>query len=103
MTVKTSKVLLTSALPYANGPIHMGHLLEYIQTDIWARFQRMQGRECHYMCADDAHGTPIMLKAQAERLGIAGRIDWLGPQPQETVLAEMRRVLVELAVRRQAQ
>ncbi len=68
MKVKTSKVLLTSALPYANGPIHMGHLLEYIQTDIWARFQRMQGRECHYMCADDAHGTPVMLSA--ERQGI---------------------------------
>ncbi len=57
------KILVTSALPYANGEIHLGHLLEYIQTDIWVRFQRMMGNECHYVCADDAHGTPIMLKA----------------------------------------
>ena len=60
------KILITSALPYANGPIHLGHLVEYIQTDIWARFQRLQGNECHYVCADDAHGTPIMLRAEAE-------------------------------------
>ena len=57
------RILVTSALPYANGEIHLGHLLEYIQTDIWVRFQKMQGHECHYVCADDAHGTPIMLKA----------------------------------------
>ncbi|KUJ72242.1 methionine--tRNA ligase [Thiomicrospira sp. WB1] len=60
------QILVTSALPYANGPIHLGHLVEYIQTDIWARFQRQRGHECHYVCADDAHGTPIMLRAQAE-------------------------------------
>lgn len=60
------KILITSALPYANGPIHLGHLVEYIQTDIWARFQKMRGHECHYICADDAHGTPIMLRADAE-------------------------------------
>ncbi len=60
------KILITSALPYANGPIHLGHLVEYIQTDIWARFQKMRGHNCIYVCADDAHGTPIMLKAQAE-------------------------------------
>ena len=60
------KILVTSALPYANGPIHLGHLVEYIQTDIWARFQRLNGHECIYVCADDAHGTPIMLRAQAE-------------------------------------
>ncbi len=60
------KILITSALPYANGPIHLGHLVEYIQTDIWSRFQKMRGHECHYVCADDAHGTPIMLRAQAE-------------------------------------
>ncbi|MGB7290195.1 MAG: methionine--tRNA ligase [Candidatus Macondimonas sp.] len=58
------RILVTSALPYANGPIHLGHLVEYIQTDIWVRFQRMRGHECLYVCADDAHGTPIMLKAQ---------------------------------------
>jgi methionyl-tRNA synthetase len=57
-------ILVTSALPYANGSIHIGHLLEYIQTDIWVRTQKMLGRPCTYVCADDAHGTPIMLKAQ---------------------------------------
>ncbi|MFP4494909.1 MAG: methionine--tRNA ligase [Halochromatium sp.] len=59
-------ILVTSALPYANGPIHIGHLVEYIQTDIWARFQKMRGEHCWYVCADDAHGTPIMLKARQE-------------------------------------
>ena len=58
------KILITSALPYANGPIHLGHLVEYIQTDIWVRFQKLSGNEVHYICADDTHGTPIMLKAQ---------------------------------------
>ena len=58
------RILVTSALPYANGPIHLGHLVEYIQTDIWARFQRLRGHECYYVCADDAHGTPVMLKAR---------------------------------------
>ena len=62
------EILVTSALPYANGPIHIGHLLEYIQTDIWVRFQRMRGHRCHYVCADDAHGTPIMLKAREENI-----------------------------------
>ncbi|MBQ4832581.1 methionine--tRNA ligase [Pseudoalteromonas sp. MMG010] len=60
------KILITSALPYANGPTHLGHLLEYIQTDIWARFQKSQGHEAYYVCADDAHGTPIMLNAQKQ-------------------------------------
>ena len=58
------KILITSALPYANGPIHLGHLVEYIQTDIWKRFQNIRGNECYYVCADDAHGTAIMLKAE---------------------------------------
>ena len=61
-------ILVTSALPYANGPIHLGHMLEYIQTDIWVRFQRLRGHQCIFVCADDAHGTPIMLKAR--ELGI---------------------------------
>ena len=65
----TRNILVTSALPYANGPIHIGHLVEYIQTDIWARFQRMRGHNCWYVCADDAHGTPIMLRARQD--GIA--------------------------------
>jgi methionyl-tRNA synthetase len=60
------KILATSALPYANGPIHLGHMVEYIQTDIWVRFQKMRGHECTYVCADDTHGTPIMLRAQQE-------------------------------------
>ncbi|HSG04676.1 MAG TPA: methionine--tRNA ligase [Marinobacterium sp.] len=62
------KILVTSALPYANGPIHLGHLVEYIQTDIWVRFQKQRGNSCTYVCADDAHGTPIMLKA--DQMGI---------------------------------
>ena len=60
------KILVTSALPYANGSIHLGHLVEYIQTDIWVRYQKMAGNECWYVCADDTHGTPIMLRAEKE-------------------------------------
>ena len=62
-------ILVTNALPYANGPIHLGHLLGYIQADVWVRFQRMQGHTVHYVCADDAHGTSIMLSA--EKAGIS--------------------------------
>ncbi len=69
METKRRKILVTSALPYANAPLHMGHILEHVQTDIWVRFQRLRGHECHYVCAADAHGTPIMLSARAE--GIA--------------------------------
>ena len=64
MSTTARRLLVTSALPYANGPIHLGHLVEYIQTDIWVRFQKSRGHECHYVCADDAHGTAIMLKAE---------------------------------------
>ena len=60
------QILVTSALPYANGPIHIGHLVEYIQTDIWVRFQRLRGHRCLYVCADDTHGTAIMIRARAE-------------------------------------
>jgi methionyl-tRNA synthetase len=60
------RILVTSALPYANGPLHLGHVLEQVQTDIWVRFQRSRGHECHYICADDAHGTAIMLSAEAK-------------------------------------
>ncbi|MDE0096230.1 MAG: class I tRNA ligase family protein, partial [Gammaproteobacteria bacterium] len=74
MSPKPRKLLVTSALPYANGPIHLGHLVEYIQTDIWVRFQKLQGNECWYVCADDAHGTPIMLRAEAD-----------GVSPQELI------------------
>ena len=62
------KILVTSALPYANGSIHLGHLVEYIQTDIWVRFQKMQGNTAYYICADDTHGTPIMLMAEQEKI-----------------------------------
>lgn len=74
MTDKQRKILVTSALPYANGPIHLGHLVEYIQTDIWTRFQNQRGNHCTYVCADDAHGTPIMLKA-----------DQMGVSPQQLI------------------
>ena len=68
------KIFVTTALPYANGPLHIGHMMEYIQADIWVRFQRMQGHELHFVCADDAHGAPIMLKAEG-----------LGISPQELI------------------
>ncbi|SNC58975.1 Methionine--tRNA ligase [Sodalis endosymbiont of Henestaris halophilus] len=68
MTQLTKKILVTCALPYANGSIHIGHMLEHIQADIWVRYQRMRGHQVYFICADDAHGTPIMLKAQ--QLGI---------------------------------
>jgi len=60
------KIVVTSALPYANGPIHIGHLVEYLQTDMWVRFQRLCGNECYYFCADDTHGTPVMIRARDE-------------------------------------
>ena len=60
------RIVVTSALPYANGDIHLGHLVEYIQTDFWVRFQKMRGNECVYVCADDTHGTPVMIRARAE-------------------------------------
>ena len=72
------RILVTSALPYANGHIHIGHLVEYIQTDIWVRFQRLRGNQCLYVCADDTHGTAIMIRARRE-----GR-------SEEELIAEMR-------------
>ncbi|MGR3754907.1 methionine--tRNA ligase [Edwardsiella anguillarum] len=68
-TTGSRKILVTCALPYANGSIHLGHMLEHIQADVWVRYQRMRGNQVHFICADDAHGTPIMLKAQ--QMGIA--------------------------------
>ena len=73
------KILVTSALPNANGSIHLGHMLEHVQTDIWARFQRLRGNQCIYVCADDTHGTAIMLKA--EELGVT----------PETLIADIKR------------
>jgi methionyl-tRNA synthetase len=73
-----AKILVTAALPYANGPIHLGHLVEYIQTDIWVRFQKLFGRRCIYICADDTHGTAIMIRAQQEN------------RSEENLIADMR-------------
>ncbi|MCB1735221.1 MAG: methionine--tRNA ligase [Gammaproteobacteria bacterium] len=82
MSKSARKILVTSALPYANGPIHLGHLVEYLQTDIWARFQRMRGHDCIYVCADDAHGTPIMLRAQSEGIEPEALIARIGADHQ---------------------
>ena len=68
MTATIRKILVSSALPYANGDIHMGHLVEYIQSDIWVRFQKLRGHQCTYVCAADAHGTPIMITARKENV-----------------------------------
>ncbi|MFZ5537669.1 MAG: methionine--tRNA ligase [Pseudomonadota bacterium] len=108
----TRRILVTSALPYANGPIHLGHMVEYIQTDIWARFQRMRGHEVHYVCADDAHGTPIMLRAQNEgitpealitRIGREHRADFsdflIGFDHYHVTHSEENRVLAEAVYR----
>src|SRR4029434_5590743 len=60
------QILVTHALPYANGPLHLGHMLESVQTDIWVRFQRLRGNDCLFVCAEDCHGTPIMIKARQD-------------------------------------
>ncbi|MBD3619799.1 MAG: methionine--tRNA ligase [Chromatiales bacterium] len=82
MTQTPRQILVTSALPYANGPIHLGHLVEYIQTDIWVRFQRMRGHQCIYVCADDAHGTPIMLRARQDGITPEALIARVGQEHQ---------------------
>ena len=82
------KILVTNALPYANGPLHFGHIIEVVQSDIWVRFQRLRGHDIVYCCADDAHGTPIMIRAQAEGL---------------TPEALIERTAAELGMRRQSQ
>jgi methionyl-tRNA synthetase len=74
----TRKILVTSALPYANGPIHIGHLVEYIQTDIWVRFQKLCGNTCYYFCADDTHGTPVMIRAKSEGISPEKLIERMG-------------------------
>lgn len=90
MTPARRRILVTSALPYANGPLHLGHMLEQVQTDIWVRFQRSRGHECYYICADDAHGTAIMLTA--EQLGISAQ------QQIERVGAQHRRDSADFAI-----
>ena len=87
---KRRTILVTSALPYANGAPHLGHMVEYVQTDIWVRYQRMRGHDCLYVCASDAHGTPIMLKARQE-----------GVSPEELIArvsAEQRRDFADFDV-----
>ncbi len=83
MSTEVRRILVTSALPYANGDIHIGHLVEYLQTDFWVRFQKMRGHECRYICADDTHGTPIMIAARKR-----------GITPEE-LIAEARRAHME--------
>jgi methionyl-tRNA synthetase len=73
--VNPRKILVTSALPYANGELHLGHILEAVQTDIWVRLQKMRGNDCVYVCADDAHGTAIMLSAQSQGISPEQLID----------------------------
>src|ERR1700691_635598 len=84
------RILVTSALYYANGPLHLGHILEAVQTDIWVRFQKLRGHECYYVCADDTHGTPVMLKAQSEGITPEALI--------ERIHAEHRRDLADMLI-----
>ncbi|WP_455203306.1 methionine--tRNA ligase [Kaarinaea lacus] len=79
-STKQRKILVTSALPYANGSIHLGHMVEYLQTDIWVRFQKMRGHQCTYVCADDAHGTPIMLRAESENITPEALVERIGEE-----------------------
>lgn len=85
MTDRTRNILVSSALPYANGDIHLGHLVEYLQSDIWARFQKLRGHNCTYVCASDAHGTPIMLKARQD-----------GVSPEELIARVSKQQLEDL-------
>ncbi|MEM6544070.1 MAG: methionine--tRNA ligase [Pseudomonadota bacterium] len=80
MSTDKRRILVTSALPYANGPLHLGHMLEQTQTDIWVRFQRLRGHECYYVCADDAHGTAIMLSAEKQGVSPEAQIDQIRKQ-----------------------
>ena len=116
----TRKLFVTTALPYANGPFHIGHIMEYIQADIWVRFQRMLGNVVHFVCADDAHGAPIMLKAESEGItpqelvarianelfenldapvGRVGALDtWVGynPQLENEILPQVENLVAEM-------
>ena len=77
------KILVTSALPYANGDLHLGHLMEAIQTDIWVRLQKLQGHDCIWVCADDAHGTAIMLSAETQDITPEDLIDRVNRKHQQ--------------------
>ncbi len=86
MINKNKKILVTCALPYANGPIHLGHMLEHIQADIWVRYQRMQGNIVYFICADDAHGTPIMIKAKKLKINIESMIKKINKEHKKDFL-----------------
>jgi methionyl-tRNA synthetase len=86
------RILVTSALPYANGSLHLGHILETVQTDIWVRFQKLRGHECYYVCADDTHGTPIMLKAQSEGISPEQLIERVNLEHQR----DLKDMLIEM-------
>ena len=90
-TPDARRILVTSALPYANAPLHLGHILEAIQTDIWVRFQKLQGHECYYICASDAHGTAIMLKAEEQEVTPESYVCLLytSPSPRDGLLSRM--------------
>jgi methionyl-tRNA synthetase len=87
MTSDVRKIMVSSALPYANGYIHMGHLVEYIQSDIWARFQKQRGHACTYVCAADAHGTPIMIKARQENVSPEALVTRVAAEQHEDLKA----------------
>src|ERR1700722_4846511 len=76
------KILVTSALPYANGPLHLGHIIEAVQSDIWVRFHKQRGHDCIYCCAEDAHGTPIMIRAEQEGVTPEALIARSAEEPQ---------------------
>ena len=86
MSKSNNLLIITSALPYANGPLHFGHLLEHIQTDIWVRTNRAMNKKCIYMCASDAHGTPIMLKAEEEGVTPEDLIEEVTEQQQNSLV-----------------
>ncbi len=87
MNVSPRKILVSSALPYANGSIHMGHLVEYLQSDIWAKFQKLRGHQCTYVCAADAHGTPIMIRARQEGIDAEVMVKRIAAEQHEDLKA----------------
>ncbi|NOR67028.1 MAG: class I tRNA ligase family protein, partial [Woeseiaceae bacterium] len=87
MSTAVRNIFVSSALPYANGPLHMGHVVEYVQSDIWARFQKLRGHNCIYVCAADAHGTPIMIKARQEGITPEQLIERVSAEQHEDLKA----------------
>ena len=100
MAANPRKILVTCALPYANGSIHLGHMLEHIQADVWVRYQRLRGNTTHFICADDAHGTPIMLKAQ--QMGVEPEAMIAGVQQEHRALISALIIITVPTVRKTA-